>query len=92
MSWKVYIIQTESGNLYTGITTDLERRFAEHMSGQKGARFFNFSNPKTILFQEEHPCRSTATKREIEIKKMSRKQKLNLILNFKREENETHCR
>ncbi len=92
MSWRVYIIQTESGKLYTGITTDLERRFSEHLNGQKGARFFNFSNPKTILFQEEYPCRSTATKREIEIKKMCRKQKLKLILNFKREENESHCR
>ncbi len=83
MSWKVYIIQTESGKFYTGITTDLGRRFAEHMSGQKGARFFNISKPKTILFQEEHPCRSTATQREIEIKKMSRKQKLYLISNYK---------
>lgn len=92
MTWKVYIIQTELGKLYTCITTDLERRFAEHLSGQKGARFFNFSHPKTILFQEEHPCRSTATKREIEIKKMSRKQKLKLILNYKREEDEPHCR
>ncbi len=79
MTWKVYIIQTDSGKFYTGITTDLKRRFAEHLSGKNGARFFNFSNPKTILFQESYPCRSTASKREYEIKKMSRSQKLKLI-------------
>lgn len=79
LSWKVYIIRAENGNLYTGITTDLSRRFKEHLCGKKGASFFNFSNPEIILFQEDHPCRSTASKREWEIKKMSRKQKLELI-------------
>ena len=79
LSWKVYIIKTENGHLYTGITTDLKRRFKEHLFGQKGASFFNFSNPEAILFQEEFPCRSTASKREYEIKQMSRTQKLKLI-------------
>ncbi len=78
-SWEVYIIQTKSGQLYTGITTDLERRFQDHLEGKKGARFFRFSNPEKILYRESHPNRSKATKREIEIKKMSRPQKLKLI-------------
>jgi putative endonuclease len=79
LSWQVYIIRTEAGKLYTGITTDINRRFEEHLHSRKGARFFNFSNPKIILFLEEYPCRSTATKREREIKKMNLHQKLKLI-------------
>ncbi|MFI5334695.1 MAG: GIY-YIG nuclease family protein, partial [Chlamydiales bacterium] len=72
VSWEVYIIQTESGKLYTGITTDLDRRFQAHLNGEKGARFFRFSRPRVILFREKQPNRSKATKREIAIKKMSR--------------------
>ena len=78
-SWEVYIIQAKSGKLYTGITTDLDRRFAMHKTGQKGARFFRFSSAETVLFREPHPDRSTATKREISIKKMSRAEKLALV-------------
>jgi putative endonuclease len=79
MCWEVYIIQTTSGKLYTGITTDLERRFKDHLETKKGARFFNFSNPEKILFRETHPNRSEATKREMGIKKLSRTQKMSLI-------------
>ena len=78
-AWEVYIIETASGKLYTGITTDLDRRFAAHSSGAKGARFFRFSKPRAILFREKQPNRSKATRREIAIKKMSRQQKLTLI-------------
>lgn len=81
--WIVYIIQTASGKLYTGITTDVERRFADHTKGKQGAKFFHISKPERIVFQEVYPNRSLATKREIEIKKMSRAQKQSLIQNFK---------
>lgn len=77
--WVVYIIRTESDKLYTGITNDLDKRFANHLSGGLGAKFFRISNPRQIVFQEAHHNRSAATKREIEIKKMSREQKLHLI-------------
>lgn len=77
--WKVYIIQSRSGLLYTGITTDIKKRFNDHSNGKLGAKFFHFSRPKQIVFQESHPNRSEATKREIQIKKMSRSQKLDLI-------------
>ncbi len=79
VSWKVYIIKAENGNLYTGITTNIERRYQEHMSGKKGARFFRLTKPEIVLFQEDYPCRSSASKREYEIKKMTRSQKLKLI-------------
>lgn len=77
--WQVYIIQTESGKLYTGITKNLERRFEAHQTKRKGARFFNISNPQKIVYQEEQPNRSEASKRESMIKKLNRKEKLELI-------------
>ncbi len=77
--WVVYIIEAESGNLYTGITKDLDKRFEEHRTGEKGASFFRLSPPKKILYTEFYENRSEATKREIEIKKMSRQQKLELL-------------
>jgi putative endonuclease len=77
--YTLYMLRCVDGTLYTGITTDLERRFQDHLEGKKGARFFRFSNPEKILYRESHPNRSKATKREIEIKKMSRPQKLKLI-------------
>jgi putative endonuclease len=76
--WTVYIIETEDGKLYTGITNDLERRFEAHKN-QKGARFFHFSGPQKILFKESHPNRSEASKREAMIKRLSRAEKLALI-------------
>ena len=79
MSWEVYIIQAESGKLYTGITTNLDKRLADHQGKKKGARFFRFSAPEKVLFREPHPNRSEASKREAEIKKMSRKEKFTLI-------------
>jgi len=79
--WFVYMIEAENGNLYTGITTDLERRFAEHQSKQGGAKFFHSSAAKQMVFQEPHPDRSSASKREIAIKKLSRKAKIDLIGN-----------
>ncbi len=79
--WFVYIIEAENGKLYTGITTDLERRCAEHQSKQKGAKFFYSSPAKQLVYQEIHPDRSSASKREAAIKKLSRKAKIDLIEN-----------
>jgi len=77
--WFVYIVEAENGNLYTGITTNLERRFAQHQSKQGGAKFFNSSAAKKMVYQEPHPDRSSASKREIAIKKLSRNAKIDLI-------------
>jgi putative endonuclease len=77
--WFVYIILTKKNKLYTGITTDPQRRFKEHLSQKKGAKYFRQDPPKEIVFQEEHPDRSSALKRESEIKKMTRKQKESLL-------------
>lgn len=78
-SWFVYIVEAENGHLYTGITTDLERRFSEHQSKQGGARFFHTSAAKKMVYHETQADRSAASKREAAIKKLSRKNKLALI-------------
>lgn len=78
-TWEVYLIQAKSGKLYCGITNDFDRRFADHVNGKKGAKFFRFSSPEKILLREIYPNRSEATQREIQIKKMNRMQKLELI-------------
>ena len=80
-AWFVYIVEAENGHFYTGITTDLARRLAEHQTKQGGARFFHTSAAKQIVYQEPHPDRSSASKREAAIKKMSRKAKITLIEN-----------
>ena len=77
--WFVYIVESADGKLYTGITTDVERRFREHREGKKGARFFRTTQPVQIVWREAHPDQSSATKREMAIKKMKRPQKLDLI-------------
>ncbi len=77
--WTVYVIQTESGKFYTGITVDLERRLGEHRVGSRGAKFFRTSPPKRVVYEERHVERSGALRREREIKGMSRAEKLDLI-------------
>jgi putative endonuclease len=82
-SWFVYIIETECGALYTGITTDVERRYAEHLAvkkgGNLGAKYFRGRSPRRLVYTETCEGRSAASKRECEIKAMSRKQKLALV-------------
>ncbi len=74
----VYILECEGGTLYTGITTDVARRFEEHVSG-KTAHYTSANKPVKIRYAEEQPNRSSALKREAEIKKWSRVKKLELV-------------
>lgn len=82
-AWFVYIIENEKGYYYTGITTDIERRFREHSSSKKGAKFFKTGAPVKVVFKKRFPDRSLASKYECFIKKLSRKEKMELI-SFKR--------
>tara|TARA_R110001592_G_scaffold138511_5_gene357743 strand:- start:44015 stop:44308 length:294 start_codon:yes stop_codon:yes gene_type:complete len=82
--WFVYIIQTACGKLYTGITTDIDRRFLEHCEvyqgfNTKGAKFFRAHEPKKIIYFEACLNRSSASKREYQIKSLSALKKRNLI-------------
>ncbi len=74
----VYILKCKDGSLYTGIATDVERRFKQHQNG-KGGHYTSSRQVVAILYKEEHPDRSSALKREAQIKKLSRKEKLELI-------------
>lgn len=74
----VYILRCRDGTLYTGITTNVQKRLAAHNSG-KGAKYTRSRLPATLLYQETQPDKSAALKRELAIKKLTRAQKLNLI-------------
>ena len=78
MKYFVYLLECADGSLYTGITTDIERRLKEHQAGT-GGHFTRAKGAKRILYTEEHPDRSSASKREAAIKKLSRPQKLSLV-------------
>ena len=78
MSWHVYILRCADGTLYTGITTDLDRRLAEHNSGA-GARYTSARRPVELFYTERARDRSDASRREAEIKAMSRADKLRLL-------------
>jgi putative endonuclease len=73
----VYLLECEDGSLYTGITTDVGRRFEEHKNGI-GSHFTRAKKAKRIVYTEEHPDRSSASKREAEIKSWPRERKLAL--------------
>ncbi|MDD5271316.1 MAG: GIY-YIG nuclease family protein [Methylovulum sp.] len=78
MNWSVYIILCSDGSLYTGITTDVPRRFAQHAS-QQGAKYFRGRQPKQLLYVENNHNRSSASQRENKIKKLTRKEKWQLV-------------
>jgi putative endonuclease len=75
----VYLLECEDESLYTGITTDVERRFSEHQKGI-GSHFTRAKKARRIVYKEEYSTRSEALKREAEIKKWPRKKKLALFI------------
>ncbi|KND48138.1 MAG: putative endonuclease [Parcubacteria bacterium C7867-006] len=79
----VYFLECADKSIYTGITTDVKRRFAEHKAG-KGGHYTSSKRAVKIVYTEEHSDRSSASKREAEIKCWSRNKKLELIKNNRR--------
>lgn len=77
-TWKLYILRCGDGSLYTGITTDVERRLETHRSG-KGAKYTRGRGPLELVYREECGDHSAALKRELEIKKLPREEKEKLI-------------
>jgi len=78
MNWSVYIILCTDNSLYTGISTDVFRRFNQH-ANRKGAKYFRARQPRELVYVETgHDC-STASKRENDIKNLTRAEKLLLI-------------
>jgi len=76
--WQVYILQCQNGALYTGVTNDLKRRVDAHRKGS-GSKYTRSFGVKKIMYIEKQNSQSQALKRETEIKKLSRPNKLKLI-------------
>ena len=75
MNWQVYLIRCSDNSLYTGITTDIERRFRQHGAGS-GARYFRGRKPVEVVYLENGHTRGSAAKREAAIKALSRAEKV----------------
>ena len=78
MTWDAYIILCSDDTLYTGITTDLQRRLGQHASG-RGAKYFRGRQPVQVVYRESGHTRSSAGSREVAIKNLSRAEKELLI-------------
>ena len=79
MPWSVYMIESSTGALYTGVSTDVARRFREHAGTRRGARYFRGAKPQAVVFVEGGHTRASACRREAAIKRLPRAAKLALI-------------
>ncbi|HEX9572743.1 MAG TPA: GIY-YIG nuclease family protein [Myxococcales bacterium] len=77
-SWYVYLLRCGDGSLYAGATTDVESRLAAHSKG-KGARYTRGRGPLSLVFCEPHLDRAAALRRERELKRLRRADKLALL-------------
>ena len=78
--WYLYLIRCHDGTLYTGITTDVDRRFAQHQrQGATGSKYLKGRGPLVLVFQERLGTKSLALKVERRVKKMSKGRKERLI-------------
>lgn len=75
----VYILECADGTLYTGVTTDLERRIQEHNEGKVGAAYTRSRRPVKLAYVEKSSSRSEAQRREYAIKQLTRAERLALI-------------
>ena len=81
MSWAVYILECSDGSFYTGISNNVEARINTH-NASKGAKYTKSRLPVTLVFQENTFNKSESLRRDIEIKKLTRKKKRELIDTF----------
>lgn len=77
--YSLYILKCKDSTLYTGIALDLDKRIKEHNSSKLGAKYTKARRPVKLVYSKKFKNRSTASKAEAEIKKMSRQQKLEII-------------
>ncbi|QRH01991.1 GIY-YIG nuclease family protein [Shewanella litorisediminis] len=78
--WQLYVIRCAGGELYTGITTDVARRFDEHQhGGPRAAKYLRGRGPLTLVYQESVGSRGDALRRELAVKKLTKAAKEALI-------------
>lgn len=78
--WHLYILKCADDTFYTGITTDLDRRIEEHNNSPKASKYTRIRRPVELIFSRKFKNRSEASKEEIRIKKLSRKEKGEFLL------------
>jgi len=77
--WYVYVVECADGSLYTGITTEVQRRILEHNYSFKAAKYTRSRRPVRLVYKKEFANRSEASKEEYRIKRLTRQKKLELI-------------
>lgn len=88
-NWYVYIVRCADDSLYTGVATDIARRVQEHNADDRlGARYTRARRPVQLVYSEVCPDRSRAQRREYAIRKLSRGQKEDLLLGWRRAQEE----
>jgi len=75
----LYMVRCNDNSLYTGITTDLERRILEHNGSKKGAKYTKSRRPVTLVYEEKFENRAEASKREYAVKKLTKSEKEELL-------------
>jgi len=79
MSWFLYVVQCSDGTLYTGVTTDIERRIREHNGSKRGAKYTRGRRPVELVYVKDCRDRFEALREEYKFKSLSRKEKLKII-------------
>ena len=79
MSWFLYVVQCSDGTLYTGITTDIERRIREHNESKRGAKYTSRRRPVKLVYSVAYENRSEAQREEYKFKRLKRTKKLKII-------------
>jgi len=79
----LYILECSDNTLYTGITVDLERRVGEHNSSKLGAKYTRTRRLVKLVYSKAYRNRSLASKAEVRMKRLSREEKLKIIINHK---------
>ena len=80
--WSVYLLQCSDNSLYCGITIDLFRRLEHHNTSKLGAKYTRGRRPVTLVYEEQVETHPEALRREYKIKKLSKKEKLELVRKF----------
>lgn len=81
-SWTVYFLRCNDNSLYAGITTDIERRLIEHNNSKLGAKYTRARRPVTLAYQESAEDKSTAAKREYQLRTLTKAKKEQLVKQF----------
>lgn len=80
--WTVYFLRCNDNSLYTGITTDIKRRLYQHNNTKLGAKYTRARRPVVLVYSETAVDKSTASKREYQLRTLTKKQKEKLVLAY----------